>query len=92
MKISDFQKLMADTYGDRDTERGVPATVAWLAEEVGELAKATRKGTDKQRTHEVGDVLAWLASLANQLDLDLEDAANRFANGCPTCSSIPCEC
>ena len=92
MKISDFQKLMADTYCDRDAERGVPATVAWLAEEVGELAKATRKGTDEQRTHEVGDVLAWLASLANQLDLDLEDAANRFANGCPTCSSIPCEC
>ncbi len=92
MKISDFQKLMADTYGDRDAARGVPATVAWLAEEVGELAKATRKGTDKQRTHEVGDVLAWLASLANQLDLDLEDAANRFANGCPTCSAIPCEC
>jgi NTP pyrophosphatase (non-canonical NTP hydrolase) len=83
---------MADTYGDRDAERGVPATVAWLAEEVGELAKATRKGTHEQRTHEVGDVLAWLASLANQLDLDLEDAANRFANGCPTCSSIPCEC
>jgi len=92
MKISDFQKLMADTYGDRDAERGVPATVAWLAEEVGELAKATRKGTPEQRAHEVGDVLAWLASLANQLDLDLEDAANRFANGCPTCSAIPCEC
>ena len=92
MKISDFQELMADTYGDRDAERGVPATVAWLAEEVGELAKATRKGTPEQRAHEVGDVLAWLASLANQLDLDLEDAANRFANGCPTCSSIPCEC
>ncbi len=92
MKISDFQKLMADTYGDRDDERGVSSTVAWLAEEVGELAKATRKGTHEQRTHEIGDVLAWLASLANQLDLDLEDASNRFANGCPTCSAIPCEC
>jgi NTP pyrophosphatase (non-canonical NTP hydrolase) len=48
MKISDFQKLMADTYGDRDAESGVPATVAWLADEVGELAKATRKGTHEQ--------------------------------------------
>ena len=36
---------MVRTYGERDRTRGVPATVAWLAEEVGELARAARKGT-----------------------------------------------
>ena len=92
MKISEFQKLMADIYVSRDSERGVPATVAWLAEEVGELAKATRKGTYEERLHESGDVLAWLASLANQIDVDLEEAASRFADGCPRCSAIPCDC
>ncbi|SVB98241.1 uncharacterized protein METZ01_LOCUS251095, partial [marine metagenome] len=61
---------MADTYVARDTERGVPATVAWLTEEVGELARAARKGTREEQVHEVGDVLAWLASLANQLNVD----------------------
>ena len=52
MKISEFQKLMADIYVSRDSERGVSATVAWLVEEVGELAKATRKGTYEERLHD----------------------------------------
>ena len=56
----------------------MPSTVAWLCEEVGELAQAVRKGTRDQQLHELGDVLAWLASLANQLGLSLEDAAERY--------------
>lgn len=83
---------MARTYGERDTTRGRPATVAWLAEEVGELARATRKGTREQQLHEIGDVLAWLASLANQLGLSLDEAAARYANGCPVCGRVPCAC
>ena len=83
---------MADTYGTRDRERGVPATIAWLVEEVGELAQAVRKGDRDQQLHELGDVLAWLASLAGQLDLSLADAAARYAKGCPSCSTKPCTC
>ena len=83
---------MARTYGVRDRARGVDATVAWLAEELGELARAVRKGTSDEQHHELGDVLAWLASLAGQLDLSLEDAANRYATGCPRCGGIPCAC
>jgi hypothetical protein len=37
-------------------------------------------------------VLAWLASLANQLGLSLDDAAARYASGCPRCGAIPCGC
>jgi NTP pyrophosphatase (non-canonical NTP hydrolase) len=70
----------------------VPATVAWLAEELGELAQAVRKGTVDEQRHELGDVLAWLASLAEQLGISLEDAAARYAGGCPRCASTPCEC
>ncbi|MBK9180093.1 MAG: pyrophosphohydrolase [Acidimicrobiales bacterium] len=83
---------MAQTYGARDRARGVPATVAWLAEEMGELAKAVRKGTPAEQLHELGDVLAWLASLADQLGLRFEDAAARYAGGCPRCSAVPCRC
>ncbi len=72
MQIAEFQQRMADEYGERDAARGIPATVAWLAEEVGELAKAARKGSVEEQLHELGDVLAWLASLANQLGLSLE--------------------
>lgn len=74
---------MEDLYGDGDRERGLPSTVAWLAEEVGELAQAVRKGTREQQLWELGDVLAWLSSLANQLDLSLEEAANRYVTDPP---------
>lgn len=83
MEIADFQMLMDDLYGEADRERGMPSTVAWLCEEVGELAQAVRKGTTEQQLHELGDVLAWLSSLANQLGLSLEDAAQRYVNDPP---------
>jgi len=78
MEIADFQQLMDDLYGAADRERGLPSTVAWLCEEVGELAQAVRKGTVEEQLHELGDVIAWVASLANQLGLSLEDAAQRY--------------
>ena len=83
MEIEDFQALMDRLYGAADRERGIAATVAWLAEELGELAQAVRKGTEAEQLHELGDVLAWLASLANQLDLSLEDAAQRYVDTPP---------
>jgi NTP pyrophosphatase (non-canonical NTP hydrolase) len=91
-ELTELQETMARTYGDRDRARGVPATVAWLAEEVGELAKAVRKGSRDDQLHELGDVLAWLASLANHLDLSLDDAVARYATGCPRCGASPCAC
>jgi NTP pyrophosphatase (non-canonical NTP hydrolase) len=92
MDLAAFQQLMVDTYGERDRARGVPATVAWLTEELGELAQAVRKGDREAQVHEVGDVLAWLASLASQLGIDLDEAAARYARGCPRCGGSPCSC
>jgi NTP pyrophosphatase (non-canonical NTP hydrolase) len=92
VELAELQALMERTYGGRDARRGVPATVAWLAEEVGELAKAARKGDRGEQLHELGDVLAWVASLANQLGLSLDDAAARYAAGCPKCGQVPCGC
>ncbi|HEY4377866.1 MAG TPA: MazG nucleotide pyrophosphohydrolase domain-containing protein [Acidimicrobiales bacterium] len=92
MDVDELQDLIERTYGTRDRERGIPATIAWLTEELGELAQAVRKGTVAEQRHELGDVLAWLASLANQLDLSLDDALQRYAEGCPRCGAIPCAC
>ncbi len=92
MDLVDLQDVIARTYGDRDRARGTPATVAWLCEELGELAQATRKGTRDEQLHELGDVLAWLASLAHQLGLSLDEAAQRYVGGCPRCAQIPCGC
>jgi NTP pyrophosphatase (non-canonical NTP hydrolase) len=66
--------------------------VAWLTEELGELAQAVRKGDRAAQVHEVGDVLAWVASLAGQLGISLDEAAARYADGCPRCRGRPCTC
>ncbi len=92
MDLVQLQDVIERTFGDRDRERGVPATVAWLAEEVGELAQAVRKGNHAQQVHEFGDVLAWVATLANQMGVDLVEAIGRYERGCPRCSRLPCAC
>jgi NTP pyrophosphatase (non-canonical NTP hydrolase) len=90
--LAGLQDVIERTFGARDRARGVPSSVAWLAEEVGELAQAVRKGSHEDRLHEFADVLAWVASLANQVDVDLTEAIERYATGCPRCGSIPCSC
>jgi NTP pyrophosphatase (non-canonical NTP hydrolase) len=92
MHLSEFQALMRATYGERDRARGLPSSIVWLVEEVGELAHAWRDGDLAGLEQEVGDVLAWLASVADQAGIDLEAAAARYAAGCPQCGQRPCAC
>ena len=92
MDLAELQNVIERTFGDRDRARGVPATGAWLAEEVGELAQAVRKGNPAQQLHEFGDVIAWVATLANQMGVDLTEAVQRYAAGCPRCGTLPCGC
>ena len=83
MRISEFQTHIEDVYGEKDRERGIAMSVAWLAEEVGELAQAIRKGTHEQRVHECGDVIAWVFSIANQVGVNMEDAIERYVTDPP---------
>ena len=92
MELAHLQDVIERTYGERDRARGIPSTVAWLAEELGELAQAVRKGTPAEQEHELADVLAWVATLANQLGIDLTTAVERYRDGGPRCAAVPCEC
>ncbi len=92
MEIAELQQTLRRTYGDRDVRRGPDATFRWLTEEVGELAKALRTRDAANLELEFSDVLAWLASLANLVDVDLERAMARYADGCPKCGASPCAC
>ena len=92
VNLVELQDVIERTYGERDRDRGVAPTVAWLAEEFGELAQAVRKGTQADVEHEFSDVLAWVATLANQVGVDLTTVVDRYRDGCPKCHSIPCDC
>jgi NTP pyrophosphatase (non-canonical NTP hydrolase) len=90
--LTELQQTMRRTYYERDAARGRDATFRWFTEEVGELAKALRHDDGDELRHEFSDVLAWLASLANLTGVDLDDAASRYASGCPKCGRSPCAC
>ena len=92
MEIAELQRTLHRTYYERDLERGPDATFRWLTEEVGELARALRNGRHDELELEFSDVMAWLASLATLVDVDLAQAASRYANGCPKCGASPCTC
>jgi len=93
MSLSDLQHFIRDIYDAKDRSRGVEGTFMWFVEEVGELSAALRGGTDKQRAEEFADVLAWLATLANVVGVDLEAAVQaKYGAGCPGCRQTPCEC
>jgi len=81
MHISEFQKLIAQKYKKRDQQRGTPATFLWFIEEVGELATALASNNRKNKQEEFADVLAWLCTLANINDVDLEKACKKYTSG-----------
>jgi len=85
MTLRELQSLIRRMYHDKDAARGVEGTFMWLSEEVGELAGALRGGTKEEMTLEFADVLAWLATIANVVDVDLERAirAKYLADGGP---------
>jgi NTP pyrophosphatase (non-canonical NTP hydrolase) len=93
MQIQEFQEMMKRLYFQRDFKRGINGTFNWLVDEVIELGEEL-KGTDKEATEkEFADVIAWLASLANIMGIDLEKAAlNKYNNKCPKCLCTPCQC
>ena len=78
MKISEFQRLISKKYEKRDRQRGVPATFMWFIEEVGELATALMSEDQKNKEEEFADVFAWLCTLANISDVDLENACDKY--------------
>jgi len=96
MKISEFQDLMKELYFHQDSERKVKGTFIWLVEEVGELANLLKGSNEFELdkiSDEMADIVAWVCSLANLLDIDLEKALiNKYPNKCSKCNSNPCFC
>jgi len=96
-------------YYEKDVSRGVAGTFMWLMEEVGELSTALRDASASDqddlllddeietRRHnlqeEFADVLAWLTTIANVVDIDLDQAIQKkYGSGCPGCQQFTCVC
>jgi NTP pyrophosphatase (non-canonical NTP hydrolase) len=93
MEIREFQDVMRRIYFHRDSKRGATGTFNWLVDEVEELGAAIKEADKKALEDEFADVLAWLASLANVVDIDLEGATMKKYDGkCPKCRQVPCNC
>ena len=93
MHIHEFQEMMRRIYFHRDSKRGVTGTYNWLVDEVKELGEALTLNDKKALKDEFADVIAWLCSLANITDVNLEEAAlNKYDNKCPKCGKSPSHC
>ena len=92
LTLAAFQRRIEETYRERDAARGVSGTFLWFVEEVGELARAIKRGEPANLVEEFGDVLAWLSTLASLSGVDLAVAADAYRDGCPTCLRRPCGC
>jgi len=93
MTLNQLQDMIRTMYGAKDGARGMEGTFMWFMEEVGELSAALRGGTREEQVLEFADVLAWLVTLANIANVDLEAAMSaKYGAGCPGCGRSPCVC
>jgi len=80
MEISALQKIVKERYFKVDNERGIYHTALWFHEEVGELSSAIARGDTENAKEEFADVLMWLLTLANIMDINMEDAIAAYLN------------
>lgn len=92
MDLKQYQVLIKQIYFKKDSSRGISKTFNWLVEEIGELARAIRKGERRKIKEEFADCLAWLLSVGSILEIDAEETMEKYSNGCPKCGKTPCEC
>jgi NTP pyrophosphatase (non-canonical NTP hydrolase) len=78
MHIREFQQFISKKYEARDRQRGTPATFLWFIEEVGELATSLAGQSKEEKEGEFADVFAWLCTLANINDVDIESAIAKY--------------
>ncbi|MCK9223456.1 MAG: nucleotide pyrophosphohydrolase [Candidatus Muirbacterium halophilum] len=91
--MKEFQKKIDNMFGHRDKKRDFHKNFAWFVEEVGELSKAIRIDNRENEKEEFADVLAWLFSLANARNIDLEEVfLQKYHKFCSKCGNNPCKC
>ena len=78
MEIGALQQIVRDRYFENDNARGVHHTALWFHEEVGELSSAIARGDKENAKEEFGDVLMWMLTLANLMNVDMEEVVANY--------------
>lgn len=78
MELAALQQLVRDRYFETDSKRGLYHTALWFHEEVGELSSAIAGGDRENAREEFADVLMWLLTLANLMDINMEEAVAAY--------------
>jgi NTP pyrophosphatase (non-canonical NTP hydrolase) len=72
MEMRALQQALGERFAAMDQASGLPFLVGVLQEEVGELAKAVRRGAPEEVGKEACDVLFMALSICNVVGLDAE--------------------
>ena len=80
MEISTLQQIVRDRYFKTDNDRGIYHTALWFHEEVGELSSAIASSDIQNAKEEFADVLMWLLTLANLMEVDMEEVVATYLN------------
>ncbi|QEG25078.1 MazG nucleotide pyrophosphohydrolase domain-containing protein [Mariniblastus fucicola] len=63
------------------------------ADPADENSKTKLAKVESNLKTEFADVIAWLATIANIVDVDLSEAlAAKYGEGCPGCGNLVCDC
>ncbi len=93
MSLNMLQKRIYEIYSHHDKRRGIQKTFKWFLSEVYELEEAIMDKDINGIKTEISDVLAWLLSIANLLEINLAEVfIERYGERCPKCGSNPCKC
>jgi NTP pyrophosphatase (non-canonical NTP hydrolase) len=94
MNIKEAQDLIRRIYFERDKLRGLDGSLLRTFQELGELSDAIMKGKSQADIEdELADVFAWVISIANLLEIELDSALlKKYNKSCSRCEKIPCEC
>ena len=80
MEILALQQIVRDRYFKTDNDRGIYHTALWFHEEVGELSSAIANRDKQNAKEEFADVLMWLLTLANLMEVDMEEVVEEYLN------------
>lgn len=72
MELRALQQALGERYAAMDQQAGLPFLLSVMQEEVGELARAVRKGQREEAGKEAVDVLFLALSVCNVLGFDAE--------------------